>query len=180
MPSEWERLFDLAAGVVQRVADEARLRVEEFTEAQAEGVWKQVEHDLQSHGAQLGDSLHLSHGFSGGYSADRAHPMHWEATFRKPSRSYASVADEAQALVSGDGEVSICVDFHQVGRQLRYSAAVTRRDQVLREGPSGDINAPYGAIGSYGKIKEAVTEVADFIDASAPLLREQLLSGETA
>ena len=181
MPSEFEHLLNVAAGFVQRVADEARLRVEEFADAQAEGVWKQVDHDLRLHCAQAGDALHLSYSPSGGYFPDqRDHPVDWDATFRRPSRAYSSVADEAEALASGTGEVTVSVDFHHVGTEIRYSSAITRRDQVIRQGPSGTIPAPYGAISGYGRIKSAIAEIGKFIDGSGPFIRDQLLSEDIA
>jgi hypothetical protein len=171
----------MATGFVQRFADQARLRVEEFADGQAEGIWKQAEHDLRVRCEQLGDSLHLSHGSSGGHAAgQREHPLSWETTFRLPSRSYSSVADEAQALASGDGEVSVKVDFHHVGAQVRYSAAITHRDQLLRDGPSGVIKAPFGVIGAYADIKSALTEIETFIDGSGPFIRDQLLTEGTS
>ncbi|HWG03069.1 MAG TPA: hypothetical protein VG164_14620 [Trebonia sp.] len=181
MASEWERVVDMATGFVQRLADQAKQRVEEFADAQAEGIWKQAEHDLRVRCEQLGDSLHLSHGSSGGYDAgDREHPLSSETTFRLPSRSYASVADEAQALASGEGEISVTVHFHHIGTQVRYSAAITRRDVVLRAGPSGVVNAPFGVIAAYAAIKDALAEVDRFIDGSGPFIREQLLTEDTA
>lgn len=180
MPSEFEHLLNVAAGFVQRVADQARLRVEEFADAQAEGVWGQVDHDLRLRATQLGDSLHLSYGFNANPAGRRTHPVDWEATFRRPSRAYSSVADEAEALASGTGEITISVDFHHVGAEVRYSAAITRRDQVVRQGPSGVISAPLGAISAYGGIKNAVARIGTFIDDSGEFIREQLLSGDIA
>jgi hypothetical protein len=179
--SEWDRVVDMATGFVQRLADQAKQRVEEFADGQAEGIWKQAEHDLRVRCEQLGDSLHLSHGSSGGHAeGSREHPLTWETMFRLPSRSYSSVADEAQALASGDGEVSVKVDFHHVGTEVRYSAAITRRDQVLREGASGVIKAPFGVIGAYADVKSALTRIETFIDGSGPFIREQLLTEDTA
>ncbi len=180
MPSEFEQLLNVAAGFVQRVADQARLRVEEFADGQAEGVWSQVDHDLRLRAAQLGDSSHLSYGFGGDFTDRRTHPVGWAVTFRRPSRSYQSVADEAEALASGTGEISICADFHHVGSEVRYSCAITRRDQVIRQGPSGVISAPLGAISAYGGIKNAVAKIGAFIDDSGEFIRGQLLSGDVA
>lgn len=180
MPSEFEQLFNVAAGYVQRVADQARLRVEEFAHQQADGVWGQVEHDLRLHGTQLGDSLHLSYGFTGDFASRRTHPVEWEATFRRPSRAYSSVADEAEALASGTGEISISVNFHHIGTEIRYSSVITRRDTVVRKGPAGVIAAPLGAISAYGGIKNAIAKIGQFIDDSGAFIREQLLSGDVA
>jgi hypothetical protein len=180
VPSEFEQLFNVAAGFVQRVADQARARVEEFADAQADGVWGQVEHDLRLHGTQLGDSLHLNYSFNGDFANRRTHPVDWNATFRRPSRAYSSVADEAEALASGTGEISISVDFHHIGAEIRYSCVITRRDQVVRKGPSGVIPAPLGAISAYGGIKGATAKIGKFIGDSGEFIREQLLSGDIA
>ena len=176
VPSEFEHLLNVATGFVQRVADQARLRVEEFADAQTEGVWEQVEHDLRLHCTQLGDSLHLSYSFSDDSADRRTHPIDWDATFRRPSRAYSSVADEAEALASGTGEITIAVDFHHVGTQIRYSSAITRRDQVVRGGPAGAIPAPFGAISGYTRIKSAIAEIGKFIDDATPFVRDQLLT----
>lgn len=165
---------------MQRVADQARLRVEEFAHAQADGVWAQVEHDLRLHGTQLGDSLHLSYSFNGDFASRRTHPVEWEATYRRPSRAYSSVADEAEALASGTGEVCISVNFHHISSEIRYSSVITRRDKVVREGPTGTISAPLGAISAYGGIKSAIARIGKFIDDSGEFIREQLLSGDVA
>lgn len=178
MPSEFEQLLNVAAGFVQRIADEARQRVEDFADAQADGVWGQVEHDLRLHCAHLGDSLRLSYGFSGDFANRRTHPVDWEATFRRPSRAYSSVADEAEALASGTGEITLSVDFHHIGTEIRYSCAISRRDQVIREGPSGVIAAPLGAISAYVGIKSAISALGKFIDDSGEFIRGQLLSGD--
>jgi hypothetical protein len=180
VPSEFEQLLNVAAGFVQRVADQARLRVEEFADAQTDGVWGQVEHDLRLHGTQLGDRLHLSYSFNGDFSSRRTHPVDWDATFRRPSRAYSSVADEAEALASGTGEIGISVNFHHIGTEIRYSSVITRRDQVVREGPAGAIAAPLGAISAYGGIKNATAKIGKFIDDSGEFIREQLLSGDAA
>lgn len=180
VPSEFEQLLNVAAGFVQRVADQARLRVEEFADAQAEGVWGQVEHDLRLRCTQLGDSLHLSYSFNPDFTDRRTHPIDWDVTFRRPSRAYSSVADEAEALASGTGEISLSADFHHIGAEVRYSCAITRRDQVVRQGPAGVIAAPLGAISAYGGIKSAVAKIGAFIDDSGEFIRGQLLSGDIA
>jgi hypothetical protein len=57
---------------------------------------------------------------------------------------------------------------------LRYTTTISRRGEVLREGPSGVIDVRHGAIGSYTAIKAAIAEIGRFIEDSSPFIREQL------
>lgn len=182
MPSEWERLLGVATGMVERLADQARQRIEEaltdLSTNQAEGVWRQAERDLQEHYERLRESLRpmnvgWGHTVSG---TTPEHPLGSHASFHLPA-GYVFSDDGTLVTTVGNPDtppVDVTVDFWQHGSQLRYTSEVSRRGSALREGPSGVIDCPSGVIGSYSAIKAAMAAIGQFIDASGPVIREHL------
>ena len=146
---EWERLLGVATGMAERLADQARQQLGEFSATQSEGIWEQVNRTLHDHYAALAESIQTSMnigwGLGGGPQA---------TTPAYPLRSHATRQRGATVL--------------------RYTSQISRQHEVLREGPSGVIDVRDGAIGSYGKIKAAIAEIGQFIEDSGPFIREQL------
>jgi hypothetical protein len=160
--SEWERLLGDAAKFAERFTDQARQRMGEFGTSQTEAIWRRAELALRDHYERLGNSLNLS--WYGGFPAGTPeHPLHAYATYSLSGTWLGSAPS-----------VEVSVDFRKDDTGVRYASCISRRETVLREGPSGVIDAPYGAIGSYGKIKPAIAEIGRFIQDSGPFIREQL------
>src|SRR5215472_5898450 len=135
VPSEWERLLGVATGMVERLADQARQRIEEaltdLSANQAEGVWRQAERDLQEHYERLRESLRpmnvgWGHTVSG---TTPEHPLGCHASFHLPA-GYVVSDDGTLVTTVGNPEVppvDVTVDFWQRGSQLRYTSEVSRR-----------------------------------------------------
>lgn len=180
--SEWERLLDVAAGMAERLADQARQRIEdaldELTAREADGVWRQAERSLRDHYERLRESLApLNLGWGYGTSGSTpAHPLGSHASFRRPA-GYL-VSDDEQLVTTledpGAPPVIVTVDFWQKDGELRYTSEVSRRGTVLREGPSGVIAIPNGVIAAYGPVKAVIAQVGQFVEEAGPLIRANL------
>jgi hypothetical protein len=182
--SEWERLRDVATGMADRLADQARQAVGDFSASQARGIWDQSARTLGDHYGRLAQSLttsmNISWGVAGGPQPPAAYPLQ--------SRAGYSLASAPGSPFTPS--VEIYVDFLQEGTDergihdyimsqrsptaLRYTARIIRAGQVLSEGPTGVIDVRHGALGSYAAIRSAIGEIGRFIDGSGPLIHEQL------
>lgn len=199
MAPEWERLRGVAAGMAEWLADQARQRREEFSATQSEGIGEQANHTLHDHYAGLAESIRTSMnigwGYGGGPQATPAYPLRSHASYSLPGgRQYSSEQELWADLQRGANAdlpaIEVSVDFRQDGTDqrgiydyihsqravtaLRYTTTISRRGEVLRDGPSGVIDVRDGAIGSYGKIKAAIAEIGRFIEDSGPFIRGQL------
>jgi hypothetical protein len=188
--------------MAERFADQARQRLDEFSAAQSEGIWERANRTLHDHYARLAESVESSMNIGwglGGPQATPACPLRSHASYRLPGRAYPIEGEGLEGLLASFAlgadsasppSVEVNVDFRQDGADerstvdylasrrsvtaLRYTVRISRRDEVLREGPTGVIEVRHGAIGSYGAIKAAIAEIGRFIEDSGPFIREQL------
>jgi hypothetical protein len=186
--------------MAERLADQARQQLGEFSATQSEGIWEQANRTLHDHYARLAESIQTSMnigwGHGGGPQATPAYPLRSHASYSLPGgRQFSSEQEMWADLQRGAANaaplaIDVSVDFRQEDTDqrgiydyirsqravtaLRYTTTISRRGEVVRDGPSGVIDVRDGAIGSYGKIKAAIAEIGRFIEDSGPFIRGQL------
>jgi hypothetical protein len=156
--SHWARAWNIAAGLVRSVADQALDHADCLARSQADVLWERAFDDLQRRFERFADRLepefNLGHAVGGSHGEDPRHPLHWWASVMTSSMRpvtatrLASVAEAIRAAHEDSAaglDVGFRVDFEHTGGTLRYGSCVLRGGQTVAAGPTGLIDAPHRA-----------------------------------